>query len=125
VTGYTPRDTPGCIIAVDSPVLPILPGRVLLLERSCGTATKHAGVYGVRPTERDMSFTSFGWILGLAVITHLVDARREVDHVCALAAVEDVPRSVVRLAGRTPARLAVATSGQDEDDGSCSLPSRA
>ena len=110
MTGYTPRDTPGCIIAVDSPVLPILPGRVLLLERSCGTATKRAGVYGVRPIERDMSF---GWILGLAVITHLVDARREVDHVCALAAVEDGPRSVARLAGRAPARLAVATSGQD------------
>src|ERR687897_2810941 len=42
VTWYTPRDTLGCIISVDSPVLPILPGRVLLLGLSARSSLRHA-----------------------------------------------------------------------------------
>ena len=34
VTRHTPRGISGCIITLDSPVLPILPGRVLLLGKS-------------------------------------------------------------------------------------------
>jgi hypothetical protein len=34
ITSCGLRDTLGCIITLDSPVLPILPGRVLLLSKS-------------------------------------------------------------------------------------------